>query len=254
MALTRLILTAHQPAALALFYQTDLGFFRIDAPAPATIGGLRVDNFIRLAYGPSEIDIASFDPPGHPYPPAQSSNDLSFQHFAIITPDIAAAYAALTGTAGWRPISSSGPIQLPANTGNVTAFKFRDPEGHPLEFLQPAQPAEPCIDHSAIVVADTAASIAFYATLGLTKQSGSLNQGPEQAALDDLANPIVEVTRLGDAAGRLHLELLCYRAPPPGPAAARAPADVATTRLVFTATGAASARTDPDGHAILLEP
>jgi hypothetical protein len=52
----------------------------------------------------------------------------------------------------------------------------------------------------------------------------------------------------------LHLELLRYRAPSAAPAAARAPADVATTRLVFTATGAASSAADPDGHAILLEP
>ena len=36
---------------------------------------------------------------------------------------------------GWTPISTSGPQLLPAASGGVSAFKFRDPEGHPLELI-----------------------------------------------------------------------------------------------------------------------
>jgi catechol 2,3-dioxygenase-like lactoylglutathione lyase family enzyme len=252
MALTRISLTAREPEALALFYQTALGFRRVEAVAPAEIDGARVSEFVRLAYGPSEIDIVGFDPPGLDFPAAQAANDLSFQHFAMITPDIAAAVAGLRGTAGWRAISAGGPVRLPAGSGGAAAFKFRDPEGHPLEFLQPATGAVPRIDHSAIVVSDTAASMKFYETLGLRRQGGSLNQGVEQAALDGISDPVVEVTRLGDAAGILHLELLCYR-PAAGAAAETAVNDVAATRLVFSGDETGGPRKDPDGHAIFLE-
>jgi catechol 2,3-dioxygenase-like lactoylglutathione lyase family enzyme len=252
MALIRVILTAHQPAALAFFYQTALGFSRVAAVAPAGIGGVRVAEAIFLRYGNSEIEICGFDPPGQKFPAAQRSGDLSFQHFAMVTPDIDAAYRNLCGAAGWRAISTDGPVTLPANTGGVTAFKFRDPEGHPLELLQPATGAVARIDHSAIAVSDTAASVAFYETMGLAVQGGSLNQGPAQAALDGLDDPVVEVTRLGDAAGRLHLELLCYRTPAPAAAVKAAVNDVVATKLVFAGGGYGLVR-DPDGHQIVQE-
>jgi len=253
MTLIRISLTAHNPAALAFFYQTALGFSRAAAVTPAGIAGIRVADAIRLRYGNSEIDILGFDPPGQKFPAAQAANDLSFQHFAIIVPDLAAAYNTLSGTAGWRPISANGPVKLPASSGGATAFKFRDPEGHPLEFLQPAHPQPAGIDHSAIAISDTATSVAFYKKFGLARQAGSLNQGPEQAALDNLDSPVVEVTRLGDAAGRLHLELLRYRAPLTADTQHPAINDVAATKLVFSGA-AAPPQHDPDGHFIISEP
>jgi catechol 2,3-dioxygenase-like lactoylglutathione lyase family enzyme len=240
MALTRVRLVSHNPDSLALFYQTALGFSRVGPGTPDL-----------LRYGDSEIELVAFDPPGQTFPAAQRASDLSFQHFAMIVPDIAASYDALRGMVGWRPISMDGPVLLPARSGGVTAYKFRDPEGHPLEFLQPPAPAPARIDHTAIVVADTAASAAFYAGLGLTVQVRTLNQGAEQAALDGLDAPVVEVTRLGDAAGHLHLELLCYRGA--GKPAVTDEHDVAATRLVFNTAGPSGLIKDPDGHFICLE-
>jgi catechol 2,3-dioxygenase-like lactoylglutathione lyase family enzyme len=108
----------------------------------------------------------------------------------------------------------------------VTAFKFRDPEGHPLELLRFRDGARPAawsdnrrgvflgIDHSAITVANTARSIAFYQGLGFFVLSSQVNRGSEQEQLDDLDGAVVEVTGLACPTGAApHLELLCYQTP-----------------------------------------
>ncbi len=101
-------------------------------------------------------------------------------------------------------------------------FKFRDPEGHPLELLAYPPDAVPerwhrsdatflGIDHSAISVADTSQSIEFYRRLGLQRSGGSCNTGPEQDRLDGAEGTIVEVTALAPVEVPPHVELLCYR-------------------------------------------
>jgi catechol 2,3-dioxygenase-like lactoylglutathione lyase family enzyme len=134
---------------------------------------------------------------------------------------------------------------LPAASGGVSAFKFRDPEGHPLELIAFAPHAIPAhwqthsiseclgIDHSAISVADTAKSIAFYQSLGLKREGGSLNIGPQQVKLDDVPNAIVEVTALRSTQSTPHVELLCYRGNYDRNLRQRAN-DVTATRLVFS--------------------
>ena len=94
-----------------------------------------------------------------------------------------AAYARLAAQPGWNTISTDGPQVLPASSGGVTAYKFRDPEGHPLELLAFPPDAIPArwqkvsatgclgIDHSAISVVDTDQSIKFYERLGLGAQA-----------------------------------------------------------------------------------
>ena len=90
------------------------------------------------------------------------------------------AYRRLCSVSGWTAISIDGPQRLPASSGGVSAFKFRDPDGHPLELLAFPDGAWPAhwqarsngdlalgIDHSAISVSDSARSIAFYEALGL---------------------------------------------------------------------------------------
>ena len=240
----RVALVAHDPDALARFFQTALGFSFVEKHPGAGRSLLR--------YGASTLELLTFSPPGQAFPSGQTANSLSFQHFAIITPDIAAAYRTLTGFPGWQPISTSGPVRLPASSGGAIAFKFRDPEGHPLELLQLPAGNTPRIDHSAIVVRDIAASLAFYAGFGLNPEGGSHNRGAEQAALDGLEGADVQVTRLGDGAGRLHLELLCYAGAAPA-AAEPAPNDVIATRLVFD-SGAPGLSRDPDGHFLLIDP
>ena len=72
---------------------------------------------------------------GRPYPPDSTSTDLWFQHMAIIVNDMRDAYQRVMANRRFRPISRHGPVRLPGNSGAVTAFKFRDHDGHPLELL-----------------------------------------------------------------------------------------------------------------------
>ena len=131
---------------------------------------------IAMSLGRSRVDLESFDHPGRPYPGDATACDLVFQHLALVTDDAEAAWRRARD-AGAAPISRAGPVTLPKSAGGVTAVKFRDPEGHPLEFLQFPQGANPDwkgagvmgIDHSAISVSDVAASRRFYARRGLSE-------------------------------------------------------------------------------------
>ncbi|WP_288587990.1 VOC family protein [uncultured Methylobacterium sp.] len=290
--LARIALNATDPERLAVFYRAALGFRDAEAigAGPARVVPLRP--------GDQRLDLVAA-PDGRPYPGEVPGFSPLFQHCAIIVADMAAAHARLSAHPGWRPISTDGPVRLPAASGGVTAFKFRDPEGHPLEFLafppdaipeawrRPGA-ADPCLDpclgldHSAISVADTARSVAFYESLGLTIVSRSLNTGPEQARLDAVPAPTVEVTGLGFPDGRPpHVELLCYRGEHPRTVSDLAVGDVAATRLVIAmadadglaavcathagrlvpagsmsqpATGGGALLRDPDGHVVMLTP
>ncbi|MFH6782996.1 MULTISPECIES: VOC family protein [Methylobacterium] len=245
--LARITLNAADPKALSGFYRDALGFADAAAdPAAEFAGGPARTGDVLLRLGDQRLDLVRTSA-GRPYPGDVPGFSPLFQHCAIIVADMAAAYARLSAHPGWRPISTAGPVRLPASSGGVTAFKFRDPEGHPLEFL--AFPAEAVpeawrgrgsgdvclgLDHSAISVADTARSVAFYESLGLHVASRSLNAGPEQARLDAVADPTVEVTGLAFPDGRPpHVELLCYRGAPPQPVSDLAIDDVAATRLVI---------------------
>jgi hypothetical protein len=105
-------------------------------------------------------------------------------------------------------------------------------------------------------VADAAASEAFYASYGFAVDGRSLNRGVEQARLDDLAAPEVDVVGLRAADDRLpRLELLGYR----NPRGRRAPPmeanDIAATCLVLEADlEHARVEHDPDGHRLHLIP
>lgn len=160
---------------------------------------------------------------------------------------------------GATPISSEGPVTLPASAGGVTAAKLRDPEGHPLEFLQFPSAAgssghTECvlgIDHSAISVADADMSRRFYEVLGLRADRPTLNDGPTQAALDGVPDARVDVVPMSPESGTSHLELLGYRNPIGRPASRWSANDVAATRIVWRSDRDALLR-DPDGHLQLL--
>ncbi|MGE7416014.1 VOC family protein [Methylobacterium tarhaniae] len=255
--LARIALTAADPEGLARFYREALGFTDAEAPPAAdfaAVTGLKgaQARTVPLRLGGQPLDLVAVTPAGQPYPGDVPGFSPLFQHCAIIVSDMGSAHARLSARGGWRPISTEGPVRLPASSGGVTAFKFRDPEGHPLELLAfppDATPeawrrpgaTDPCLglDHSAISVAETARSVAFYESLGLRVASRSLNTGPEQARLDAVADPTVEVTGLGFPDGRPpHVELLCYRGDHPRPASSLAPDAIAATRLVIAMTDA----------------
>jgi catechol 2,3-dioxygenase-like lactoylglutathione lyase family enzyme len=224
---------------------------------------------VKLGLGDNVVELVQFDRPGRLYPKGASSLDLWFQHFAIVVTDINAAYKRLVSVAGWTAISMNGPQRLPASSGGVTAFKFRDPDGHPLELLAfPDDRIPPRwqrrsqgslflgIDHSAISVNDNSASIAFYESIGLRIAVRSLNVGQEQERLDAVKNARVEVTALQPHLTTPHVELLCYRSVIRGERYVVQGNDVAATRLVFGASGSSASAPqgliDPDGHRLII--
>jgi catechol 2,3-dioxygenase-like lactoylglutathione lyase family enzyme len=282
----RISLTTADPDPLAAFYCTALGFARAGEAAFgggefARVMGLpdaRAEAVV-LSLGGQSIELLAFAQQGRPYPAGSTSADLAFQHMAIVVSDMRAAYARLALHGGWTPISTGGPQRLPATSGGVTAFKFRDPEGHPLELLEFPQQAtpdvwtmrhepDPClgIDHSAISVSDTAASAGFYGQFGFRILGRSLNSGPPQQRLDGLNDAEVQVTALGQPGAVPHLELLCYRSSRSCGLVrpCHASNDVSATRLVLRssqqtghpATPASWTRVerleDPDGHHVLV--
>ena len=116
------------------------------------------------------------------------------------------------------------------------------------------------IDHSAIGVSDSAASIVFYEGLGLQVAARSVNTGIEQDRLDAVEAAHVEVTALQPEQTTPHVELLSYRSFLRGRIAVVRSEDVAAARLVFEANGpsadgatASHSLIDPDGHHLVIE-
>lgn len=255
--LVRIALTVTDLDRSVAFYENALGFTREEerirsGEAFARLVGIRdaTARTATLRLGAEQIELFEFARPGALYPADSTSPDLWFQHFAIPVGDMAQAYAQLLAAGGTTPISTHGPVLLPEASGGVTAYKFRDPDLHPLELIHfppETAPAKwkqagmsgPClgIDHSAIAVADTSRAEALYVGwLGLSAESRSLNRGETQEALDGTFNTMVEVTGLAFAEeSGPHLELLCNRVPATGrpiPVTLRVH-DIAATRLVI---------------------
>jgi catechol 2,3-dioxygenase-like lactoylglutathione lyase family enzyme len=279
--ISRISLTSPDVDRLSTFYENAFGFRRtaserLEGAAFETPMGVKGGaRKISLSLGDEEIELLEFDRPGRPYPDAIASSDLMFQHFAIVVADMTLTYGHLSEIGGWRGITESGPQRLPDSSGAVTAFKFRDPDGHPLELLafaagkSPAHwrqraKAGPClgIDHSAISVSDNQRSRAFYQRIGFQPAGGSINAGPEQEHLDALTGVHVEVSALTLAQATPHLELLCYRSERSSEAQPLDNNDVAATRLVLEVDTSgrdrgertAQALLDPDGHHLMLIP
>jgi len=268
--LDRVVVVAGDLDALTRFY-VGLGFAGDDAraaPEQASLADARIATTRALRLASQIVELVAFDPPGAAYPLPTRSTDPWFQHIALIAPDIEAAMTLLRALGGWTPISRGGMERLPERAGGVSAFKFRDPEGHPLELLafpagkapEPWRGTGPGLlgyDHSAIGVHDVATSIAFWrGEMGLSLGPRTLNDGPEQAALDGLDGPVVDVVAMRPATPTPHVELLGYHARDrarPVPIGAR---DRAATRLMLAADGVSvpSLTRDPDGHWLHLIP
>jgi len=178
-----------------------------------------------LRLGRERIELLEFtDMAGRPYPPDSTSTDLWFQHMAIIVDDMKSAHQRVMANRRFRPISRNGPVQLPDTSGGVTAFKFRDHDGHPLELLAFPEGHVPgqwraadgagCflgVDHTAIAVSDSASSARFFGSVfGFSLGGCTENRGPEQADLDDVDDVHVSVTRLAPDLPAPRMELLHY--------------------------------------------
>lgn len=248
-------LVSAAPERMAAFYRAigfDLGEASPISREEMAALGLRGGGRRRtMTFGPSRVDLDLFDRPGRGYPPDSAACDQIFQHLALVTDDADAAWRSARA-AGATPISRTGPVQLPKSAGGVIAIKFRDPEGHPLEFLQfpPKAGTEwsgERVDHSAICVADVEASEGFYASHGLGEGVRSLNHGPTQVALDGLDDVLVDVVPMNSGDRPPHVELLGYRRPKGVAQRALFANDVAATRIVWRSNHEGLLR-DPDGH------
>jgi catechol 2,3-dioxygenase-like lactoylglutathione lyase family enzyme len=185
---------------------------------------------VGLRLGDERLELTDYlTPEGRPMPADSRGNDRWFQHVAIIVRDMPAAYALLRGRGAAH--ASTGPQRLPdwnPGAGGIEAFYFRDPDGHFLEVLHfPPGKGDAKwqrtgsdlflgIDHTAIVVDDTDAALAFYRDIvGLPMAGAGENYGPEQEHLNNVFGVRLRITTLRAAAGP-GVELLEYRAPRDG--------------------------------------
>lgn len=188
--------------------------------------GLRMRS-VRLQLGDEAIVLTEYlSPKGRPAPLDARSNDRWFQHIAIIVSDMERAYQWLRRYKVEHV--STGPQRLPdwnPHAGGIKAFYFKDPDGHPLEILQfPPGKGDPKwhqptdrlflgIDHTAIVVGNTEASLRFYRdVLGLKVVGESENHGTEQEHLNNVFGARLRITTLRAAAGP-GIEFLEYLTP-----------------------------------------
>lgn len=261
--------------------------------------GLRI-RVVRMRLGDEFIELTEYlAPKGRPLPVDSRSNDRWFQHIAIIVSDMDKAYAWLRQNKVEH--ASSGPQRLPdwnKNAAGISAFYFKDPDGHPVEVLQfPSdkglakwhQATDKLflgIDHTAIVVGDSDASIKFYRdVLGMRIAGESENYGTEQEHLNNVFGAHLRITALRGTSGP-GIELLDYLAPRTGRPfpedehandvvhrqtvlvtrdASQAARDLSLAKANFVSSGvianqnrelgfkAAFVVRDPDGHAIEIE-
>src|SRR6266540_3117904 len=233
------LFATNNPKTVALidFYSRVLSFEKVsdvevtgeDYERLQGVFGLRM-RVVRMRLGDEFIELTEYlAPKGRPVPVDSRSNDRWFQHIAIITSDMDKAYALLRQNKVEH--ASTGPQRLPdwnKNAGGIKAFYFRDPDKHWLETLQFPEGKGDAkwqrkdrlflgIDHTAIVVGNTEASLKFYRDLlGLRVAGTSENYGTEQEHLNNVFGARLRITSLRAGSGGPGIEFLEYLAPRDG--------------------------------------
>jgi len=214
---------------------------------------------VRMRLGTEAIELTEYlTPRGRPVPQDSRSNDRWFQHVAIIVSDMDAAYARLRQHG--VQYASPEPQRLPdwnPNAGGIKAFYFKDPDEHALEILWfPPDKGDPRwhrqahslflgIDHTAIVINDTLASLHFYRdTLGMKQVGESENYGTEQEHLNNVFGARLRITalRTGSGPGVEFLEYITPRDGRPYPPDSRA-SDLISWQTNFISTDVRDADT-----------
>jgi len=185
---------------------------------------------VRLGLGEQTFVLQEFPNASkqNPIPTDSKSNDLWFQHIAIVVSDMDKAYDILRKNRV-KHVSTS-PQTLPAYitaAAGIKAFYFQDPDGHNLEIIYfPQGKGNPKwqknkskiflgIDHSAIGISDTPKEQAFYEMLGLKLAGKSENYGSEQEHLNQVFGARLEISGFMAQQG-IGIEFLEYIAPPGG--------------------------------------
>src|SRR6266704_584721 len=202
---------------------------------------------VRMQLGNEYLDLTQYlAPPGRPIPVDSRSNDLWFQHIAIVVRDMDQAFDKLRALKVL--FVSTGPQTLPPSikaAAGIKAFYFRDPDQHNLELIYfPPGKGDPRwqektdnlflgIDHTAIGIANTEVSLHFYRDLlGLRKAGESENFGTEQEHLNQVFGAHLQITGMRAASGP-GIEFLEYLTPRDGRVR---PADVRANDVVHWQT------------------
>jgi catechol 2,3-dioxygenase-like lactoylglutathione lyase family enzyme len=191
--------------------------------------GIRM-RVVRLQLGNEFIELTEYlTPKGRPIPIDSRSNDRWFQHIAIAVSDMDKAYQHLRRFKVQH--TSTAPQRIPdsnAAAAGIRAFYFKDPDGHNLEIIYfPPSKGDPKwqqasdrlflgIDHTAIVVGNTDASLRFYRDLlGMRLVGESENFGTEQEHLNNVFGAKLRISGLRSPAG-MGVEFLDYLTPRDG--------------------------------------
>jgi catechol 2,3-dioxygenase-like lactoylglutathione lyase family enzyme len=185
---------------------------------------------VRMRLGNEYLDLTQYlAPPGQPIPLDSRSNDLWFQHVAIVVHDMDQAFEKLRALK--VQFVSTAPQTLPPSikaAAGIKAFYFRDPDQHNLEIIYfPPDKGDPRwqeksdklflgIDHTAIGISNTDANLKFYRDLlGLRKTGESENFGTEQEHLNQIFGAHLRITGMRASAGP-GIEFLEYLTPRDG--------------------------------------
>jgi catechol 2,3-dioxygenase-like lactoylglutathione lyase family enzyme len=185
---------------------------------------------VRMQLGNEYLDLTQYlAPAGRPIPADSRSNDLWFQHAAIVVRDMDQAFDKLRSLK--VQFVSTGPQTLPPSikaVAGIKAFYFRDPDQHNLEIIYfPQRKGDPRwqqktdkvflgIDHTAIGISNTEASLKFYRDLlGMRKAGESENFGTEQEHLNQVFGAHLHITGMRASSGP-GIEFLEYLTPRDG--------------------------------------
>ena len=188
----------------------------------------------RLQLGDEFIELTDYlTTGGRSIPQDAKSNDLFFQHIAIVVSDMEKAYQQVKkyNVEFVSTAPQTLPKTIPAAEG-IKAFYFHDPDNHNLEliFFPKGKGQEKWhpdsyrdkgkiflgIDHTAIGVSNTEDSHHFYMDLlGIERKGDSWNKGMEQEHLNNVEGASLHITGYRSVAGP-GIEFLQYLDPGPG--------------------------------------
>ena len=219
------------------FYTEVLGFKKIsDAEYKGDsfeklqgVFGLNI-RVARLQLGDEFIELTDYlTTGGRSIPEDAKSNDLFFQHIAIVVSDMDKAFQQVKkyNVEYVSTAPQTLPKSIPAAEG-IKAFYFHDPDNHNLELIYfPKGKGQDKwqrsngkiflgIDHTAIGISNTENSHHFYTDLlGIERKGDSWNKGVEQEHLNNVEGASLHITGYRAAAGP-GVEFLQYLNPGPG--------------------------------------
>ncbi len=238
--ISRVALTVEELSRSVEFYEKTLNFkqigsYTIESPTAGWLFGMTDGDeklsvgIAVLSLGEEIIELMEFQnsAPADAIPADSASNDLWFQHLAIVVAHMDTAYEHLKmfDIESISPAPQTLPGYLEA--AGLSAFYFKDPDGHVLELIHfPAEKGDSKwhkkkaglflgIDHTAIVVKNTAVSLPFYKKLGFTQDAQTKNYGPQQEKLNQVEDAQLLVTSLASQVG-MGVEFLDFKMPKDG--------------------------------------